>query len=67
MKLEASIKDDNVELRAKVWPRDDKEPTKWTLEATDDLPVYNAAPGMFGNATNAEIMIDNIKVYPNEK
>lgn len=65
MKFEVSTKDDNAVLRAKVWPRDDKEPSQWTLEATDDLPVYAAAPGMFGNASNAEITLDNIKVYPN--
>lgn len=65
MKFQASVKDDKATLRAKVWPRDEKEPSQWTLEATDDLPVYAAAPGMFGNATNAEIFIDNIKVYPN--
>lgn len=65
MKFEVSTKDDNAVLRAKVWPRDDKEPSQWTLEATDDLPVYAASPGMFGNASNAEITLDNIKVYPN--
>jgi outer membrane protein assembly factor BamB len=67
MKLQASIVDDNAVLKAKVWPRDEKEPAKWTLEATDDLPVYEAAPGMFGNASNAEITLDNIKVFPNTK
>lgn len=66
MKFEASVKDDKAIVRGKVWPRDEQEPDKWTLEAVDDLPVYAAAPGMFGNASNAEITIDNIKVYENE-
>lgn len=65
IKLQASVEDGKAVLRGKVWPRDEKEPSKWTIEATDDLPTLAAAPGMFGNATNAEIFIDNIKVYPN--
>jgi outer membrane protein assembly factor BamB len=65
MKLEASVSDHKAMLRAKVWPADSKEPAKWTIEAVDDLPVYAAAPGMFGNASYAEIMIDNIKVFDN--
>lgn len=67
LKFQASIEDDKAVLRGKVWPRDEKEPEKWTIEATDDLPTFNAAPGMFGNASNAEITLDNVKVYANEK
>jgi hypothetical protein len=66
MKLEASLKDGKAVVRGKVWPRDSKEPDAWTVEATDDLPVTAAAPGMFANATNAEVYLDNIKVYENK-
>jgi outer membrane protein assembly factor BamB len=67
MKFQASTSDGKAVLRGKVWPRDQEEPVAWTIEAIDDLPTTHAAPGMFGNATNAEIYIDNIKVYSNSE
>jgi hypothetical protein len=53
-------------LSAKVWPRDEEEPAAWTLEATDDAPNLSGSPGLFGNAKDAELYLDNIRVYANE-
>lgn len=65
MKFQASTSNGKAILKGKVWPRGEEEPAAWTIEAVDDLPTLAAAPGMFGNATNAEIFLDNIKVYSN--
>jgi outer membrane protein assembly factor BamB len=54
-------------LRGKVWPRGDKEPAEWTIEAVDEVPNLVGSPGLYGDATNAEVYIDNITVTPNEE
>jgi outer membrane protein assembly factor BamB len=65
MKLQASTDGANAVLKGKVWPRGEKEPTKWTIEAVDELGNLRGSPGLFGNAQEAEIFIDNISVTPN--
>jgi hypothetical protein len=54
-----------VTLRGKVWPRGEAEPAEWTIEATDDTPNISGSPGLFGNATDAEVFFDNVKVNAN--
>lgn len=66
MKLQASNEGDVAVVRAKVWERDKPEPKEWAIEATDKFPNRNGSPGLYGNATNAEIFIDNIAVTPNK-
>lgn len=66
MKFRASVENDQAVLRAKVWPRDAPEPDDWLLTATDDAPNREGSPGLFGNATNAEIVIDNLTVTAND-
>jgi outer membrane protein assembly factor BamB len=66
MKLQASTDGDKAVLRGKVWPRDEKEPSAWTIEATDDMPNLQGSPGLIGDTTNkGEFYMDNIQVYPN--
>lgn len=65
LKLKASNVDDKAIVQGKVWIKGQPEPEKWTLELTDPLPNKIGAPGLFGNATNAEIFIDNVTVTPN--
>jgi hypothetical protein len=65
MKLQASNEGEKAVLRGKVWPRDQQEPADWTIEATDLAPNKSGAPGLFGNAKDAELTLDNIKVYSN--
>ena len=65
LKLRAANEDGKAMLQGKVWKRDDKEPADWTIELTDPVPNIAGAPGLFGNATNAELFIDNVSVTPN--
>lgn len=67
MKFQSENKDGKAVLRGKVWPRDEKEPEGWTTEAADETPNVVGSPGLFGNASDAEILIDNVKVTPNTK
>lgn len=66
MKFRAANEGDKAVLRGKVWPRGEREPADWTIEYSYPEPNRNGSPGLFGNATNAEIYIDNVKVAPNE-
>ncbi|MCB9922048.1 MAG: PQQ-binding-like beta-propeller repeat protein [Planctomycetaceae bacterium] len=65
MKLQASNEEGQTVLRGKVWPREEDEPAEWTIEAVDKAPNLSGSPGMFGNAKDAEIHIDNIMVTAN--
>ena len=66
MKFQAENKDGAAILRGKIWKRGEKEPTAWTIEAADETPNVVGSPGLFGNASDAEILIDNIAVAPNK-
>jgi len=66
LKFTAKIENDQAILKGKVWLRDEDEPDAWTLTAIDDSPNRRGSPGLFGNATNAEITIDTVRVVPNE-
>ncbi len=66
MKFRAANEGGKAVLRGKVWPKGEEEPSEWTIEAVDDIPNVVGAPGLFGNATDAEIYLDNITVTPNE-
>jgi outer membrane protein assembly factor BamB len=65
MKFQASNEDGKAVLRGKVWKRGEPEPKEWSIEGADPVPNVTGSPGLFGNATNAEIFIDNITVTPN--
>ncbi|QEG00121.1 outer membrane biogenesis protein BamB [Stieleria maiorica] len=65
LKFQATREDGQVVLHGKVWPRGTPEPEDWTLTATDPAPNTQGSPGLFGNATNAEIFIDNVSVVAN--
>ena len=66
MKFSASTDKGKAVLRGKVWPRGEKEPDKWTIEAIDDVPNLQGSPGLFGQSSVSEIYIDNVSVTPNE-
>ncbi|HET6422952.1 MAG TPA: PQQ-binding-like beta-propeller repeat protein, partial [Planctomycetaceae bacterium] len=51
-------------LQGKVWKRDEEEPKEWSTEWTDSPANLVGSPGLFGNAGNTEIFIDNVKVTP---
>ncbi len=54
-------------LRGKIWPRDEVEPKEWTVTARDESPNLNASPGLYGNAKDAELYLDNIEVKANSE
>jgi hypothetical protein len=64
--LSADGNKQRVAVRGKVWPRGSKEPAEWTIEAVDETPNLVGSPGLYGDSTNAEIYIDNIRVTPND-
>ncbi len=53
--------------KGKVWKRDDPEPEDWSIEWADTPANYTGSPGLFGNATNTELFIDNVQVTPLKK
>ena len=65
MKFKASNEDGKAVLQGKVWPRDQDEPAEWTITATDDAPNVAGSPGLYGNAKDAEVHLDNIMVSAN--
>jgi outer membrane protein assembly factor BamB len=66
VKFSVATQDGKAILHGKVWPKGEKEPEKWTIEATDDVPNLQGSPGLFGQATLAEIYIDNVSVKSND-
>jgi outer membrane protein assembly factor BamB len=65
LKLRAANVDGKAQLQGKVWKRGESEPDAWTIEMTDTVPNMQGAPGMTGDATNAELYIDNVSVTSN--
>jgi outer membrane protein assembly factor BamB len=66
MKFSVSNEGGKAVLRGKVWLRGEKEPEKWTIEATDDTPNTQGSPGLFGQSTTAEAYYDNVLVTAND-
>jgi hypothetical protein len=54
-----------AKVRGKIWPRDEKEPDKWTMEVVDKSPNLQGTPAIYGNSGDAEIYLDNLKVTAN--
>jgi outer membrane protein assembly factor BamB len=67
MKFQCENKDGKANLRGKVWVRGGEEPAEWTIEAADETPNVTGSPGLFGNATDTELFIDNVTVTANGK
>ncbi|MCA9214174.1 MAG: PQQ-like beta-propeller repeat protein [Planctomycetales bacterium] len=65
MKFQSENAGQTAVLRGKVWQRGTSEPAEWTIEAVDATPNTTGSPGMFGNASDSEFLIDNVKVYDN--
>jgi hypothetical protein len=65
MKFRAAAENGKAVLKGKVWKRGEAEPAQWTIEAVDEAPNLVGSPGLFGNASDAEIFIDNLLVTKN--
>jgi outer membrane protein assembly factor BamB len=68
MKFEVTVEDRDGKpvsvCRGKAWKKSEAEPSPWSIEWEDSPPNYTGSPGLSGNAKDAEIFIDNIKVTP---
>jgi outer membrane protein assembly factor BamB len=65
VKFRAAAENGKAVLKGKVWKRAAAEPAEWTIEAVDEAPNLVGSPGLFGNASDAEIFIDNLLVTKN--
>ena len=50
--------------RGKAWKKSDAEPSTWSIEWTDSPSNLTGSPGLFGNAKDSEIFVDNVSVVP---
>ena len=66
MKLEVQPRGESASVRGKLWPRGETEPEAWTVELIDPTPNLSGSPGLYGNAQEAEIYLDNLSVVANE-
>ncbi|MDA1211197.1 MAG: PQQ-like beta-propeller repeat protein, partial [Planctomycetota bacterium] len=70
MKLQVKLEDRDGKkvavVSGKVWLRDEAEPADWQLTWEDEPANEIGSPGLTGDAKNAEVFFDNIKVTPNE-
>jgi outer membrane protein assembly factor BamB len=73
LKLTVTSNGGKTVARGKIWPRGEKEPTEWTLEAQDPIPNREGAPALFAFSAGpsgqqgAEIFFDNVAITPNKK
>jgi outer membrane protein assembly factor BamB len=65
LKLSVVPEKGDAKVRGKIWPRDEKEPSKWTMEIVDKSPNLQGTPAIYGNSGDAEIYLDNLKVTAN--
>ncbi len=65
MKLQVVPQGSKASVRGKLWVRGEPEPDEWTIGIVDESPNLSGSPGMYGNAQEAEIYIDNVSVVAN--
>ena len=55
-------------VRAKLWPRGEPEPTKWTLEVHQDKLHTHGAPAVYAFSPQSQkrVFIDNLSITANE-
>jgi outer membrane protein assembly factor BamB len=73
MKLTVDVQKDKAVARGKVWPRGEKEPTEWSIEAVDPVPNREGSPAIYGYLTGyigdqwmTDAYYDNVRVTPNK-
>jgi hypothetical protein len=65
LKFRAETQGEKAVLKGKVWKKGEAEPADWMITGTDEIGNLQGSPGLFGNASDAEITYDNITVTPN--
>ena len=53
-----------AECAGKAWKKSDAEPSMWSIHWTDSPANLSGSPGLFGNAKDSEIFVDNVSVVP---
>ena len=66
MKLKVEPAGDKAIVKGKLWEKGQEEPESWTVEMSDESPNLSGSPGLYGNAQEAEIYLDNISVTANQ-
>jgi hypothetical protein len=49
-------------VRGKVWPKDQPEPSAWTIEKMDEIGHAMGAPGLYADGIS-DLHFDNVRVY----
>lgn len=65
LKFRAETDGEKAVLKGKAWKKGEAEPAEWTITGTDEVGNLQGSPGLFGNASDAEITYDNITVTSN--
>ena len=72
-KLSVEVDVGQGRVRGKVWPRDEAEPSQWTVEMVDPCPNREGSPGLYGyskgatdDAPGAAALFDNYQVKRND-
>jgi outer membrane protein assembly factor BamB len=66
MKLRVDNRPDGTaQIRGKVWPTGEAEPSAWTIEKIDKIAHREGSPGIYGDGIS-ELYFDNLTVYPNK-
>jgi outer membrane protein assembly factor BamB len=73
MKLTVAVQGDKAVIRGKVWPRDEQEPSAWSIDFEDPTPNREGSPALYGYATGiqdstpgAECFYQNLQITPNQ-
>jgi hypothetical protein len=69
LKFKVDLVGDEARLYAKAWPRDEPEPSAWTIEAVDPQPNREGSAGIYANSGTYDnskpvpLYYDNVKIY----
>jgi hypothetical protein len=73
LKLTVDLQGDKAVVRGKAWPRDQEEPSAWTVEVEDPVAnkegsalLYGYATGILENQVGAQAYYDNVIITPNK-
>ena len=66
MKFRVDVDEGKAIIKGKVWPRDEVEPSEWTITAEDPHPILAGSPGLIAYSPTP-VYFDNIRVIQNRK
>ena len=66
MKLRVDNRSDGTaQVRGKVWPTGEAEPSAWTIEKIDKIAHHVGSPGIYADGIS-DVYFDNVSVYQNK-